>query len=97
MYIFFFFQIAGFYVNFMVGRKWADGGSWQSCLYLDLSQKQDDTNVLEGTLKPGDRVLPPCSKGRSRVSVLPRADLCISTDIQMLFWGLHINNSVFPG
>lgn len=51
----------------MRGRKWLDVGSWQSCLYLDLSQKQEDMNVLEGTLKPR-------RKGRNRVSVLPRAD-----------------------
>ena len=81
----------------MLGRKWLDVGGWQSCFCLDLSQKQDDMNVLEGTSKPADKVLPPCRKGGSRVSVPPRADLCISTDIQMLFWGLHINDSVSAG
>lgn len=78
-------------------RKWLDAGGWQSCLYLDSSQKQDDMNVLEGTLKPGDKVLPPCRKGGSRVYVLPQADLCVSTGSQMLFWELRINNSVSPG
>jgi len=80
-----------------MGRKWLDVGGWQSCLYLHLSQKQDAMNVLEGSLQPGDKVLLPCRKGGSRVSVLPQADLCISTDIQMLFWGLCINDTVSPG
>lgn len=44
--IFFFPQIAGFNVNFIMGRKWTDTDSWQSCLCLDLSQKQDDIECV---------------------------------------------------
>lgn len=82
-----FFQIAGFYVSFMMGRRWLDVGRWQSCLYLDFIPKWDDMNVLEGTLKPGDKALPPCRKGGSRVSVLPRADLCIPLTSKCCFGG----------
>lgn len=43
---FFFPQIAGFNVNFIMGRKWTDTDSWQSRLCLDLSQKQDDIECV---------------------------------------------------
>lgn len=39
----------------MMGGKWPDVGGWQSCFYLDFSQKQDDMNVLEGILRLGVR------------------------------------------
>lgn len=45
-YIFFFFQIAGFNVNFIMGRKWTDTDSWISCLYLDSSQRLDDIECV---------------------------------------------------
>lgn len=41
--------------------------------------------VLEGILRPGCKVLPPYRKGGSRASVLPWADLCISTDSRCYF------------
>lgn len=43
---FFFFEIAGFNVNFIMGRKWMGTDSWISCFYLDLSQKQGDTEYV---------------------------------------------------
>lgn len=50
-------------------------------------------NVLGETLKPGNKVRPPCRKRGSVASVQPQEDLCDSPDSQILLWVLRISHS----
>lgn len=54
-------------------------------------------NVLDETLKPGNKVSPPCRKRGNEASVQPQADLCDSSDIQIQFWVLCISHRISLG